>query len=157
MKDELVRVARERGICGEGYKRMLASDREGLVEYYIQNPDWCMERGFPDLQTLRSEFSDCEDKGVFVGKVFHGEELTERRVYIFHNCKGTIKTGLNLDSAVIPMLYVANGCRLRIVGTGVRMPLRDRPMVPVHVFGKNDVSARDNAYVRFDRYNRGLI
>lgn len=149
--------ARVKGICIDGYKEMHSAERDALIDYYVQNPDWCMERGFPDLRTLTEEFSDIEDKGVFVGKTFHGEMLDQRQAYIFHDCKGTIKVGLNVEKAIIPMLYIANGCRLRIVGAGIKVSKKNRTIVPVYVFGKNDVSAKDNAFVKFTRYDNELL
>lgn len=156
-KDILMAAARDKGICAEGYSQMRLKDRGALIDYYVANPDWCMERGFPDLATLREEFADCEDKGVYVGRTFHGEVLNERQAYIFHNCSGTVKTGLNVKRAVIPMLYFANKCRMRIVGTGEEVARRDRPLVPLYIFGKNDVGARDNAYAIFTRTKHKLL
>ncbi len=154
IKDRLIAAARDKKICEPGYERMLASDIDGLVDYYVANPDWCLERNFPDMQTLTEDFSDIEDKGVFVGKTFHGELMNDLQAYIFHKCTGVIKVGLNVEKKIIPMLYLANGCRLRIVGTGDFKPRKEseRSVVPVYAFGKNDVSARDNKYVRFIRY-----
>jgi hypothetical protein len=114
IKNKLMREARQRGICAEGYGFMRGCDRDQLVDYYVANPDWCMEQMFPSLDFLHSEFSDCEDKGVFVGRTFNGEVFGEKQVYIFHNCKGTIKVAMDYDNAVIPMLYFANGCNMAI-------------------------------------------
>lgn len=114
LKETLMNDARRGGICAEGYGQMRAYDREGLIDYYVQNPDWCMERGFPSLELLRREFSDIEDKGVFVGKTFDGEVFDKLQAYIFHDCKGTIRVAMNYDNAIIPMLYFANGCNIRV-------------------------------------------
>lgn len=114
LKETLMNDARRGGICAEGYGQMRAYDREGLIDYYVQNPDWCMERGFPSLELLRREFSDIEDKGVFVGKTFDGEVFDKLQAYIFHDCKGTIRVAMNYDNAIIPMLYFANGCKIRV-------------------------------------------
>lgn len=151
--------ARSKGICAEGYGTMRVDDIEALVDYYIENPDWAMERDFPTLPFLKEHFSDIEEKGVFVGRTFHGETLNERQAYIFHNCRGTVKVGLNVEKGLIPMLYVANGCRVRFVGTGDYAPKRneERTVVPIYSFGKNDISARDNKYVEFNRYKNELI
>ena len=148
--------AREKGICADGYGTMRTDDVDALVDYYTANPDWCMERDFPSLSVLREHFSDIEDKGVFVGKTFHGELLNDLQTYIFHDCKGTIKVGLNVEKAIIPMLYLANVCRLRIVGTGDMEPSKPSE-VPIYTFGKNDVSARDNKFVKFKHYKKDLI
>ena len=157
LKEVLIDTAHAKGICAEGYRQMLeSSDIDAIVYYYVANPDWCLERDFPTLQTLSEKFSDYEDKGVFVNKTFHGEVLNDLQTYIFHNCKGTIKVGLNVDKAIIPMLYLANGCRLRIMGVGEVIPKKPSE-VPVYVFGMNDVSARDNKYVKFITYKHDLV
>lgn len=114
LKDELMRDAREKGICAPGYGLMRVYDREELISYYIANPDWCMERDFPSLELLRREFSGIEDKGVYIGKTFNGETFDSLQAYIFHNCKGTIKVAMDYDNAVIPMLYFANGCDITV-------------------------------------------
>lgn len=114
LKETLMNDARRGGICAEGYGQMRGYDREGLIDYYVQNPDWCMERGFPSLELMRREFSDIEGKGVFIGKTFDGEVFDKLQTYIFHDCKGTIKVAMDYENAVIPMLYFANGCRMRV-------------------------------------------
>lgn len=93
---------------------------------------------------------------MYVDKTFNGELLNDKQIYVFHNCKGTIKVALNVEKAIIPMLYFANRCRLKVVGIGDVKPIH-RTEVPVYTFGKNDISARDNAYVKFNRYKNDLI
>lgn len=157
LKDKLINVAHAKGICAEGYKQMLGSaDVAAMVDFYVANPDWCLERSFPDLHMLTEQFAGYEGKGVFVNKTFHGEVLNDLQTYVLHNCKGTIKVGLNVDKANIPMLYIANGCKLRIVGIGDVVP-KNPSEVPVYIFGKNDVSAKDNKYVNFTIYKNKLI
>lgn len=114
LKETLMKDARRGGICADGYSEMRGYDRDGLIRYYLVNPDWCIERGFPSLELLRREFSDIEDKGVFVGKTFDGEVFDKLQAYVFHDCKGTIKVAMDYDNAVIPMLYFANGCNIRV-------------------------------------------
>ena len=114
LKQELMDSARDNGICAEGYGHMRAYDRDGLIDYYMSNLDWGMERGFPSLKLLRREFSNIEDKGVFVGRTFNGEVFDRLQTYIFHDCRGTIRVAMDYDNAVIPMLYFANGCRIRV-------------------------------------------
>lgn len=106
--------ARRHGICAAGYGQMRNYDRDKLIDYYVQNPDWCMERGFPSLEVLRREFGDIEAKGVYVGKRFDGEVFSGKQVYIFHACTGTIRVAMDYDRAIIPMLYFANGCNMTV-------------------------------------------
>lgn len=114
LKETLMEGARRGGICAEGYAQMRSYDRDELIDFYVANPDWCMERDFPSLKLLRREFSDIEDKGVYVGRTFDGEVLDSRQVYIFHDCEGIIKVAMDYDNAIIPMLYFANGCKIRV-------------------------------------------
>ena len=114
LKKELMNEARRMGICADGFREMRTDSIGELVDRYVANPDWCMERGFPSLEILRSEFSDCEDKGVFVGRTFNGEVFSGKQAYIFHDCKGTIRVAMDYDNAVIPMLYFTNGCNITI-------------------------------------------
>ncbi|MBD5367245.1 MAG: hypothetical protein HDR82_09675 [Bacteroides sp.] len=182
LKEKLINTAHAKGICADGYRQMLGSaDRGAMVEYYVANPDWCLERDFPTLQVLRDFFADEEDRGVFVDRVFDGEVLNERQAYVLHNCSGTVRVGLNVGRAIIPMLYIANGCRLRIEGvepSGMgtmrdsrfrggrdesRRPCTEGHLnggavrVPVEVFGENEVCAVDNGWVVFNVYKNGLI
>ena len=145
LKEMLMEEARRGGICAEGFREMRTDSIGELVDYYVANPDWCMERSFPSLEILRSEFSDCEDKGVFVGRTFNGEVFSERQVYIFHDCKGTIKVAMDYDNAVIPMLYFANGCNMTV---SCNQPNNPPIRVPLYVTdeGNNSINyvAADN-------------
>lgn len=114
MKETLMEDARRGGICAEGYGLMRGYDRDELIDYYVANPDWSIERGFPSLELLRREFTDIEDKGVFVGMTFNGEVFDKLQTYIFHDCKGTIRVAMDYNNAIIPMLYFANGCKIRV-------------------------------------------
>lgn len=156
--EQLSKEALKLGICAYGEERMFSSDLSDLVDYYISVPNWGMEREFPSLKELREHFSNFEEKGVFVDKEFHGELLNDLQTYIFHHCKGTVKVGLNVDKAIIPMIYIGNGCRLRFVGVGEYKPQRaeERTEIPVYIFGKNDVSARSNMYVHFIKHNTAI-
>lgn len=156
LKDNLMANARGCGICVDGYEAMRSRDREALVQYYTENPDWCMERDFPTLEMLEREFADCEDFGVYIGKNFQGEIFGRKQAYIFHNCKGEIYVEMDYANAVIPMLYFGNGCKIRVKcrqEENKRKPIR----VPLYEFGKNDIQARDNAYAKYIRFKREMI
>lgn len=114
LKETLMEDARRGGICADGYGLMHSYDRDGLIDYYLAHLNWGMKHDFPSLELLRREFSDIEDKGVFVGRTFDGEVFDKLQTYIFHDCKGTIRVAMDYENAVIPMLYFANGCRMRV-------------------------------------------
>lgn len=159
IKETLMRGAKNGGICAEGYEHMRVSNIDSLIDYYIENPDWCLERGFPGLDVLRSEFSDIEFKGIYIDKEFNGELLNDTQAYIFHNCRGVVRVGLNVYESIIPMMYFANGCKMRLIGVGedikgVKLP---PTWVPLYIFGKNDIQARDNKYVKFAKNKYKLL
>lgn len=162
LKEYFIEVCRQGGICDEGMTRVSgAPDFRALVDYYIANPDWAMERNIPNLDMLRNLSAEhgLEDMGIFVDREFCGEILDKRLVYIFHHCRGTVKVRFNYADALMPMLYVCNGSRLRIAGAppaceDVKIGKQLRRMeCPVYVFGCNDVSAHSNKWVKFNRYN----
>lgn len=140
LKSRLILEAKASGICTDGLRQMYERNLEGLIDYYVSNPDWCLERGFPDFQTLVDKFSDCEDKGVYINRHFDGELINDRQVYIFHNCKGRVIVRLNVERCVIPMFYLANSCDMEIF-------VKDRSVVPVYVFGDNSLKVHGNVKI----------
>lgn len=116
-------------------------DKADAIALYKKTIDWALEEGYPTLSTLRHDFSDCEANGIFVDKVFHGEILDAQQVYVFHNCSGTIRTGLNVERKIIPMLYFANGCDMFIKASG---PSVHSVRVPLYIFGPNRISAEQS-------------
>lgn len=152
LKEELMQGARKQGICAEGYGHMRGYDREKLINYYLQNPDWCIERNFPSLELLRREFSDIEDKGVYVDKTFNGEVFDQLQTYVFHNCKGTIKVAMNYDKAVIPMLYFANGCNLCVECEQENTPPIKVPLY-INIYDECSVTANGTESCLFKIYS----
>lgn len=140
IKELLMEEARENGICVDGYNDMRGFNVDELVDYYIKNPDWCLEREFPSLELLRTYFSNQMKKGVFVDQTFDGDELANKLVYIFHNCDGTIRTKLNLKKSIIPMFYFANDCDMHI-HCDSPTPIK----IPIYIFGDNNITTSGNA------------
>ena len=155
LKESLMQEAKRDGICADGYSLMRGYDRDGLIAYYLANPDWCLERSFPNLEILRSEFSDIEDMGVYVGRTFNGEVFDKKQTYVFHDCKGQIRVGWDMDNAVIPMLYFANGCDVEIVGCGQFNPVPIQ--VPIYSFGENWIEAISDTEVNFKLFDVDLL
>lgn len=158
LKETLMQDARQNGICLDGYDIMRTSSIAGLVRYYKANPDWCMERNYPSLDILRREFDNAEARevGIYIDHTFNGELLDKHQVYIFHNCKGRIKTALNYESQIIPMYYFANGCDMTIDCNQIQpccMPIR----VPLYIFGDNTIHAKDNANAVYKLYQHELL
>lgn len=136
-KRQLRREASAHHMCAENRTALEAVDtKSDAVMLYKKTIDWALEEGYPNLATLRRDFTDCESLGVFIDKHFDGEILDQHEVYVFHNCSGTIRTGLNIKKRIIPMLYFANGCEMNINGiSGSATQAR----VPLYVFGDNRV------------------
>lgn len=154
LREKLIYEGRRHGICTEGMKRIMSEDKDAMVDYYIRIIDWCLENGYPDLETLRSEFSGFEEKGIYVGKTFAGEVFDKLQTYVFHDCKGTIRVDMDYKNAVIPMLYFANGCDIRVECEQKNIPAIK---IPVYVFGNNDIIAADNDNVKFKFYKKDLV
>lgn len=117
-KDILIERAKEQGMCRENFTALeRLSDRRSAVALYKKTVDWALENGYPGLDVIRQYFNGMEPDGIYVDLGFKYDEVVSQ-VAVFHNCSGTIRTGLNVETAVIPMLYLANGSRLVIDGNG---------------------------------------
>lgn len=132
---QLRREASAHHMCEENRRALMGVENiSDAIALYKKTIDWALEEGYPRIDTLRKYFSNCEEYGVFIDKHFNGENLIDQQVYVFHNCTGTIRTGLNLDKKIIPMLYFANGCNMNIesyLETGSQI------IVPLYIFGQN--------------------
>ena len=117
-KDILIERAKEQGMCRENFTALeRLSDKKSAVALYKKTVDWALENGYPGLDVIRQYFNGMEPDGIYVDWNFKYDEVVSQ-VAVFHNCSGTIRTGLNVETAVIPMLYLANGSRLVIDGNG---------------------------------------
>ena len=151
-KDSLLRYGKLNSMCAENIEALKECEtKSDAILLYKKTIDWALERNYPTLEILRSEFADCQDDGLFIDHIFNGETLNENQVYVFHNCKGTIKVGLNTDKAIIPMLYFANNCEMRIEGINAMRVMPD--IIPCYVFGDNSIAAENdiNAIFRIHR------
>ena len=138
LKKMLRREASLHNMCEENRHALeLVESKESAIELYKKTIDWALEEGYPSLAVLRKGFSDCERFGIFVDKTFNGEILDDNQVYVFHNCKGVIRTGLNVSRALIPMMYFANGCDMTVKSSG---ETNSQVRVPLYIFGGNIVT-----------------
>lgn len=143
-KRQVRREASAHHMCEENRDALSSVEtKEEAVELYKKTIDWALEEGYPCLDTLRREFSDCEDCGLFVGKHFEGELLDEQKVYVFHQCTGEIRVGLNVEKRIIPMLYFANDCNMSVKSSG-SSPMSFLVRVPCYIFGQNIVSVENS-------------
>lgn len=139
------------GVCDE-YSRLVsrAESEDKALMLYRRGIDWCLEHNSPSVDLLREYKTSCLRNGIFIDRTFRGELLCDDTVYIFHNCKGTINIDLNVEKAIIPMLYFANGCEMTIkrlaesqVGT---------IQVPLYIFGANKIITENTDFVNFKIY-----
>lgn len=159
IRQELINKARELGICKDGFSHICHGDLDYLVDYYIANPDWCMERDYPTLPYMRDNLNKnyLADRGIFIDRHFDGELLNDKQVYIFHHCDGKIAVNLNVSLGLIPMLYFCNGCNLVIKDKKSYEGQRERIIVPIYEFGLNKIKARSGKWVSYNRYKEELI
>lgn len=151
-KRVLRREASAHHMC-EDYRHALdeSDSKVSAIGLYKRMIDWALEEGYPSLEVLREHFSDYKTAGIYIDEHFDGEVLDAQQVYVFHHCTGTIRTGLNLDKMIIPMLYFANGCDMKIESSNewaFSAPVR----VPLYLFGPNRVEAADTSKLKCVTY-----
>lgn len=152
-KEYLLRQAGLESMCAENMVALRSCQTKAdAVSLYKKTVDWALEKNYPSINFLRNEFNDCDAYGVFVDTVFNGELLNEHQCYVFHNCRGHITVDINSISQIIPMLYFANNCHLRVTradGPHV-VPIR----VPLYIFGPNTIEAENNNDISFKKYQK---
>lgn len=137
-------------VCDE-YSELAARAKTKVdaLALYKRGIDWCLENNSPSVDLLRRYREDCAYNGIFIDRHFDSELLNDRPVYVFHNCTGTIRVGLNVKKRIIPMLYFANGCNITIEG---HSPIQ--VSVPLYVFGHNDINASDSDDITFKIFTK---
>jgi len=86
------------------------------IRLYKSCISWALLEKYPTKEDLLS-FTTKEvlaENGVFIDTVFNGERIDDHICCVFLNCKGNITTGLNVDKAIIPMIYLSDGSDLEI-------------------------------------------
>lgn len=81
---------------------------------------------FTDSQTLG-------DNSVFIDKTFNNERIDNHVCCVFLNCRGSIRVGLNVAKAIIPMLYLSENSELTIT-------VEDNVTVPCELYHGSKVA-----------------
>lgn len=96
------------------------------IRLYKNCISWALQERYPtkeDLLAFASKETLAEN-GVYIDTTFDGERIDSHICCVFLGCKGLISTGLNLDKAIIPMLYLSEGSDLKIkVDEGLLHPI----------------------------------
>lgn len=145
-------------MCDEGRDILIGCETKvDALRLYKARADWSLKRNFPSLDFIRSEFAGMEDEGLYVDKTFHGELLNDRQSYFLHHCDGEISLNINREKRIIPMIYVANGCRLRLRRTG-GFPSPLKLKIPIYVFGDtNQIDIVPDANTEFVLYEAEMV
>lgn len=123
-KKKLAEIARNRGICKEGFERIASSvSIEELLNYYIEGIDFCLEHDFPSKEYLKKH---------------GGEQLSTHGIYVDRN-----------SDLVNPKLGVFLG---RTVSTIDYSGYQVSELFVKDV-GFLTVSAKDNAFVVIDAFD----
>lgn len=154
-KSYLQGLARKHRMCADNRAYLSACEtKEEAIRLYKQTIDWALEEGYPDIDFLRKEFSHNEHQGLYLDHHFEGDILNEHQVYVFHNCTGHVRIGLNLAKKIIPMCYFANDCDMTILGFDGERIFPDR--VPLYIFGKNNITAQNTPSTEFRVYTHDV-
>lgn len=156
-KSVVIADAINKGICNE-YAGLMRRSKylTDFLYLYRRGVDWSLENDCPSIALMRQFPEERLDlHGIFIDKHFDGEVLMDRDVYIFHNCTGTIKTGLNVQKKMIPMLYFANGCDIKIESAS-ETPMPSPVRVPLYIFGENKIDFERSADMECITFNHGV-
>ncbi|WP_290437737.1 hypothetical protein [Muribaculum intestinale] len=133
-KDKVIKMADTRiinysgkSLC-ENYRNPLerCETAAQAIRLYKNCISWALQERYPtkeDLLAFASKETLAEN-GVYIDTTFDGERIDSHICCVFLGCKGWISTGLNLDKAIIPMLYLSEGSDLKVkVNEGLLHPI----------------------------------
>lgn len=86
------------------------------IRLYKNCISWALQERYPtkgDLLNFASKEVLAEN-GVYIDMKFNGERIDNHICCVFLGCRGWIRTGLNVDKSIIPMLYLSEGCKLKV-------------------------------------------
>lgn len=96
------------------------------IRLYKNCISWALLEQYPNKEEMLS-FADKEtwaNNGVYIDTEFNGERIDEHIFCVFINCKGHIRTGLNIKKQIIPKLYLSEGSSLSVeVDENLRFPI----------------------------------
>lgn len=123
-KDKVIKMADTRiinysgkSLC-ENYRNPLerCETAAQAIRLYKNCISWALQERYPtkeDLLAFASKETLAEN-GVYVDMEFDGERIDGHIYCVFLNCNGWITTGLNLDKAIKPVLYLSEGSDLKV-------------------------------------------
>lgn len=93
------------------------------IRLYKNCISWALRERYPTKEDL-ARFTTREilaENGVYIDMEFDGQRIDNHICCVFLGCKGWIRTGLNKEKGIIPMLYLSDGSNLKIeVDNGFR-------------------------------------
>lgn len=117
MADNRIITYSGKTLCGN-YRNPLERCRTAAqaIRLYKNCISWALQERYPTKEDLLS-FADREtlaENGVYIDMNFDGERIDGHVCCVFLNCTGKIRTGLNVEKRIIPMLYLSEGSSLEI-------------------------------------------
>lgn len=96
------------------------------IRLYKNCISWALRERYPtkdDLLAFASKRTLAES-GVYIDMDFDGERIDDHVCCVFLGCSGWIRSGLNLEKAIIPMLYLSEQSNLKVqVDDGLMHPM----------------------------------
>lgn len=125
LSEELLQLACDANLCNQFQREWKDRDKIGLVQFYKENPDWCLERQYPTLDYLERNFNSEEvrKEGVYVS-IFVDGDILDEQVYIFVNCTGTAYIKFDAKKKIFPMIYLSEGSRMTFIVDGSSTPFQ---------------------------------
>lgn len=86
------------------------------IRLYKNCISWALQERYPTKEDLLAFIpkETLAENGVYINMTFDGERIDNHICCVFLGCKGWISTGLNVEKAIIPMLYLSEGSNLKV-------------------------------------------
>lgn len=102
--------ARRAGLCDQHYDAWKPEwTIPQLIDYFLQNPNWCMKNHFPPVETFLKygNTNEVRNKGVFVDDAVTARALLS--TYVFMKCV----VGMLVNR--VCSMYFRDGCKAKVI------------------------------------------
>lgn len=143
IEQKLLRMAARQDACRAGLDKLAGmTDRNDMVNLYLENIDFCLSNDFPDNAVIAADFGDViNDWGIYLNNSF--EALNRPKIVLLGASHGKVQ----IDGYNVAEIFVKHDSILDLTASG-------NAFVMVDVFDETilEIHAHDRAKVCVNRY-----
>lgn len=145
----LKQMAVDNELCQEHQEKWDYYTVDRLLDYYVQNPEWCIQNNYPGKEFILKNFSiyDLNCHGIYIDQDITGIDIN-KQIIMLHDCTGQIEVK-NYD---VLRAYMS-------MGNMVCFTTKDNSMLYVDMYDKSrcHIKTKDKSHATVYNYNSCLV